>query len=200
MRKLAYVLIAWASMTTTGTSADGSISVTESLCAKLPMPCSILCQESRAEESRAAALEATAYYARLRADKAEKIAVYYEKLAEEKSFEAQRPYNEKSRVMKPPSELLWKATDTLLRQFVPPHARNSSRSKNNPTQRSTPQYQTRRSNSSDRDITKAMRQADEEWVVADEAEKAADKAKRDADAARASANIARRSYKECVCR
>lgn len=197
MKKLACVLIAWSAMTATGISADESLSVMESPCAKLPAPCNILCQEAWSAESRAVALEATANDARFIADKARNRAVYYEDLAKLKTQEAMNQNTKKPWIVKRQAYLLWKSADFLLRFLVPRDARNTYRSKSIPDKdRTDAKGPTRK----EEEAAEATKKADEAWEIADSDKKAADAAKGAAEAARAAADAARRSYEGCGCR
>lgn len=161
-------------------------SVLESPCAKLPVPCNMLCREARSEESRAAGLDETAEAARSKADMAKKRAAYFENLAEKRTMEAQRP-NKKS------YRLLWQSANIFLRYIVPEHSRDSQRSGGISNQSSASRNRKRE----EKDAAEARERADKAMMAADEAVKAAYEAAREAMTARAAADTARRSYAEC---
>jgi hypothetical protein len=163
--------------------------VLESPCAKLPVPCNMLCQEARSKGSRAAGLEEMAAAARSKADMAKKRAAYFDNLAEKRMMEAQKP-NKKS------YRALLQSANILLRYIVPKYSRISSQSDSILNQSSTSRNRKRE----EKVATEARERADEAMIAADEAVMAAYEAARESMTARAAADAARKSYAECSCR
>ena len=78
--------------------------------------------------------------------------------------------------------------DSVLRIFVPPHARNKYRPK---------YYSSQRQDKEDKD-SDIMKRADEAWLTVERTKKAVGTAGSAADEVRAYADEARRSYEECL--